>query len=116
MVRLDKNWTSPHPKPRNIREISGILHDDAILLPGGRWLLMVVKGSPVQLVACDLDALLMEKQFLTDIPDMSVDENEKITNMCAAVDVDSPMLAWNLLVPCGGELCAALSTYTPALV
>ncbi|KAG8881435.1 hypothetical protein FRB97_009561 [Tulasnella sp. 331] len=103
MVQLDKNWTSPNPEPRSIREISRPLSEDSLLLPGGRWLLMVTKGPPTRLVAYDLETPLMEKQVLADLPDVSSDEHDAMPNMSVTVVENSPMLAWDVLIPRGGS-------------
>lgn len=103
MVQLDKNWTSSNPTPRSIREIRHPISDDAILLPGGRWLLFITNDDPPLLVAYDLDTPAMVKQVLSELPTMWPEGGGDLPNICAVVDGTPPALSWTLLVPYGGE-------------
>ncbi|KAG9003585.1 hypothetical protein FRB93_011003 [Tulasnella sp. JGI-2019a] len=104
VIQLDANWTRSEteggPKLR-VRKFSRIFFIDALLVPGGRWLLLITNGDSHQLCAIDLDKPIIEKQILADLPEMS--ELGYVPNMCVSVVEGSPMFAFDLLVPCGGS-------------
>ncbi|KAG9018303.1 hypothetical protein FRB93_000006 [Tulasnella sp. JGI-2019a] len=99
MVRLDANWKSANPKPCRIRQINRMVElDDTLLLPGGRWLLLLNRESSSRLTVIDLDTPSMDEQILAELGDNSLEEDTSYWRMFASTYESSPMLAWDVIV------------------
>ncbi|KAG8993708.1 hypothetical protein FRB94_010450 [Tulasnella sp. JGI-2019a] len=105
MVRLDANWKSANPKPCRIRQINRMVElDDTLLLPGGRWLLLLNRESSSRLTVIDLDTPSMDEQILAELGDNSLEEDTSYWRMFASTYESSPMLAWDVIVYKSGEV------------
>ncbi|KAG9018301.1 hypothetical protein FRB93_000004 [Tulasnella sp. JGI-2019a] len=99
MVRLDANWKSDNPKPCRIRQINRMVDlDDILLLPGGRWLLLLNGGSSSRLTVVDLDTPNMDEQILAELGNVSPGEDAGYWGMYANIYERSLMLAWDAIV------------------
>lgn len=107
-AHLEKNWTSKKPSLQKRRTIRDRPYYDILLVPGGRWLLMIHRLPKGAISAFDLDSNTMKEQQLIGPLSDSVPPGEWVDPqiLCASVDETSPNFAFDLAIAyeySGGE-------------
>lgn len=103
-VHLEKNWTSPAPTPRQLRELEvGTLYSFVELIPGGRWMILGTCEVNGRLLYCDLDSSTPELKTLIEDDERTGPGHPRMISICMNGDSEILEFEMALIYECGGE-------------
>lgn len=102
-VRLEKNWTSPAPTPRQLRELKvGAPFTFVEFVPGGRWMIVGTCEDKGRLLYCALDSDTAELKPLIEDDERTGPGYPRVISICMNGDSEFLEFDMALIYECEG--------------